>query len=388
MNKSMNRVMKMVIVLMILLLSTNVSLADEQNILVYVELPDDWTEPSLWAWGEDGTNAFDAWPGEKLISDENNPGWFYLYVPSYVSSIIVNANEAAVQTSDLQTNLKNVWVSVKNAEEVVVSNDQMTEGDFPEPVKTIQINAYVPEDWVMPSLWAWSAPDGTNAFPNWPGEEMDSSPDGWYSLKVGDWINSVIINANMGAIQTQDISIEPRNVWIVIEAPDQVTVSYEKPVMASSEEDMITIHAKTPSDWLMPSLWAWSAPDGTNVFPNWPGQELDEKDGWYTYSIPNWVNSIIINGNLGSVQTSDISIDPKDVWVVVNEDASFEVFYVNPDEDATDASETKGTDETEAADETAKQDAEDTNNLTPFIIGGGAVGLILAGFGLYSKKKK
>lgn len=386
MKKSVNRITMMLIALMIFSFSVSVGLADEQNVLVYVEVPKDWTSPNLWAWGADGTNAYDAWPGEALTLDENNPGWYYTYVPDYVSSIIVNANEGTVQTSELNTNQANAWVSVKSAEEAVVSNEQMTKGDLPEPVKMIQINAYVPEDWVMPNLWAWSAPDGTNAFVNWPGEEMTSSPDGWYSLKVGAWVNSVIVNANAGAIQTSDISIESKDVWLVIGDKDNVTVSYEKPVIALSEEDLITVHAKTPSDWLMPSLWAWSAPDGTNVFPNWPGQELEEKEGWFAYSVPTWVNSIIINGNLGSVQTADISIDSKDVWVIVNADATFEVFYEAPKDDIISNTET----ETEASTEdvTMDQTSDDQNNTMPIVLGGGVLLVAIIGVGLFVKSKK
>lgn len=46
------------------------------------------------------------------------------------------------------------------------------------------------------------------------------------------------------------------------------------------------------------------------------------EDGWYTASAPVWVNSIIVNGNSGDVQTEDISIDAAEVWVTVSEDGT------------------------------------------------------------------
>lgn len=109
---------------------------------------------------------------------------------------------------------------------------------------------------------------------------------------------------------------------------------------------MVTIHAQVPSDWLLPCLWACSAPDGTNVFPNWPGQELSLEGDWYVYSVPNWVNSIIINGNLGEVQTTDISVETqKDVWVIIKGGEDYEVFYEEPSlgGDTSDATNQAGT---------------------------------------------
>lgn len=329
MKMNVSKVLTMVVAMLFFCVSF-VSMAEEEKIIVYAEVPSDWNEPHVWAWGEDGTSAFDAWPGGKMLQDENNEGWYYLHVPSWVTSVIINANEGTVQTADLATNTQNSWISVSSPEEAVLTNDQMTEGELPEHVEMIVINAMVPDDWTMPNLWAWSAPDGTNVFANWPGQEMVEQTDGWYTYEVPAWVNSVIVNANLGEIQTSDLSIEGKDTWIVIEDTETVSVSYEKPVLELSEEDLITIRAIAPEDWLLPSLWAWSAPDGTNVYPNWPGEEMVEEDGWMTMSVPNWVNSIIINGNLGAVQTADISIEAQDVWVVVKDNENYEVFYEEP----------------------------------------------------------
>ena len=83
-----------------------------------------------------------------------------------------------------------------------------------------------------------------------------------------------------------------------------------------------------------PHLWAWSAPDGTNAFSSWPGEALQEgEDGWLTLSVPGWVNSIIVNGSDGSVQTSDLSVETgKDLWIVVSDAENAEVTYEAPAE--------------------------------------------------------
>ena len=80
-------------------------------------------------------------------------------------------------------------------------------------MENITVYAQVPADWEGPCLWAWSAPDGTNAFAAWPGEAMTEA-DGWYALEAPGWINSVIINANEGGVQTTDLSVESgKDVW-------------------------------------------------------------------------------------------------------------------------------------------------------------------------------
>ena len=49
---------------------------EERNAL-YVQVPDDWADPCVWAWDSDGNNAFTAWPGEEMEADAANDGWYY-----------------------------------------------------------------------------------------------------------------------------------------------------------------------------------------------------------------------------------------------------------------------------------------------------------------------
>ena len=41
-----------------------------------------------------------------------------------------------------------------------------------EEVPDVTVWVKAPADWESPCLWAWSAPDGTNAFAAWPGEAL------------------------------------------------------------------------------------------------------------------------------------------------------------------------------------------------------------------------
>ena len=360
------------------------AMADESNNIVYAQVPQDWENPCVWAWDADGNSAFEAWPGEAMQADSANEGWYYLYVPKGMTSVIINANEGSVQTADLATNDADAWITVTSAEEATLTNDKLTDGDIPAYVETFTVYAKVDDTWQSPCLWAWSAPDGTNAFAAWPGEAMEANTDGWYSMKVPTWVNSIIVNANEGSVQTSDLSVEAKDVWISVDAEGNGEVAYEKP--AASAEDMITVHAQVPSDWLLPCLWAWSAPDGTNVFPNWPGQELTLEGDWYTYSVPNWVNSIIINGNLGEVQTTDISVETgKDVWVVVKGAEDYSVTYEEPTattEDSANADDVAGTDTTDA------EGGLSTTTIVIVVIAILAVVAIVAGVVIAKKKNK
>ncbi len=139
----------------------------------------------------------------------------------------------------------------------------------------ITVYAKVPADWAAPNCWAWSAPDGTNAYAGWPGEPLTQDGD-WYAVTAPGWINSVIINANEGSIQTADISVEAgKNVWLVVsDAPGEdgkytATVTYEEPTG--------TPPATTPTE---PQE---TEPEQTTPAPTEPDKKEENKDnslGW------------------------------------------------------------------------------------------------------------
>lgn len=335
--------------------------AQEERVAVYVQVPEDWDAPCVWAWDEEGNNAFDAWPGGETEADAGNEGWYYIWVPAWANHVIVNANEGNVQTGELVLEGGNAWISVEDAENVEISYEALTQGDIPEYVEKFVIHANVPESWEKPCLWAWSAPDGTNAFEAWPGEELKQDDDNWYTGKAPVWVNSVIVNANEGSVQTEDIAIDPAEMWITVAEDGSYEFSYDDPDAVSAPD--IHVNVMAPADWETPCLWAWSAPDGTNAFASWPGEALAEgENGWLSLTVPGWINSVIVNGNEGSVQTTDISVETgKDIWLVVSGAEEYEVFYEEPaDIAATDAME-----ETEEAETSAEEDATDRNTETP-----------------------
>lgn len=330
-----------------------------------MQVPEDWENPCVWAWDSDGNNAFTAWPGEEMEADAANDGWYYIWLPAWANHVIINANEGNVQTEEQILDTNAAWITVSAADTVEISYESKTTGEAPAYVEKFVVHAKVDDSWDTPCLWAWSAPDGTNAFAAWPGEEMKAGEDGWYSIKVPVWVNSIIVNANEGSVQTEDISIDPAELWVTVAADGSYDFSYKNPDQA--ETPNVTIHVSAPADWNGPCLWAWSAPDGTNAFAAWPGESLEEGEGgWLVKEIPGWVNSIIVNGNEGSVQTTDISVETgKDIWLTINGPEDYTVSYEEIALEET--TETVATQEAVEAVEATNEASENTEKSTPVV---------------------
>ena len=363
---------------------------DSEMVPVVVKVPEGWDAPNLWAWADDGTNAFAAWPGEPL--EELAEGWYYIWVPSFVQNVIVNANQgtdAAIQTDGIVVEAgKEVWITVAEERGAEVSYEAQLRGEIPAYVEKFVVHAYVPLSWKTVNMWAWSAPDGTNAFEAWPGEALVEGEDGWFSGKAPTWINSLIINGNEGTVQTEDITIEGKELWITVYEDLTYELSHEDPNKAVPN---ITVYAQVPADWADPCCWAWSAPDGTNAFNAWPGEALTQDGDWYAIEVPGWINSVIINANEGTVQTTDLSVEAgKNVWVVVTDPENATVSYEEPAVEAAPQETEAPAPETEApaTEAPAEAPAEEGGNNGAIIGIVAAVAVLGGGAALVMKKKK
>ena len=342
-------------VLMVVALLPMSALAEDGYICVYAQVPEGWENPCIWTWDADGASAFSAWPGAVMTADDNNPGWYYMYIPDTMAFVIINANEGGVQTSDYAIDAKDLWIAVADDTSATISYDKLTTGDMPEyvpyeePVEALLtaddvclIYAAVPEGWENPCVWAWDV-DGKGAFDSWPGGVMtaDAENPGWYYIFIPKTMANVIINANEGGVQTSDGAIEPNNMWITVTAAEAegenatFAISYEQQTTGDLPQyvSTITLYAQVPEDWAAPCAWAWTN-DGTNAFEAWPGGAMElQTDGWYAIDIPANMENVIINANEGSVQTSDYAIETgRDVWVSVSSAEDASVAYEKPAE--------------------------------------------------------
>ena len=213
---------------------------EERNAL-YVQVPEDWADPCVWAWDSDGNNAFTAWPGEEMEADAANDGWYYIWLPAWANHVIINANEGNVQTEEQILDTNAAWITVSAADTVEISYESKTTGEAPAYVEKFVVHAKVDDSWDNPCLWAWSAPDGTNAFAAWPGEALEEGEGGWLVKEIPGWVNSIIVNGNEGSVQTTDISVETgKDIWLTINGPEDYTVSYEEIALEETNETVAT----------------------------------------------------------------------------------------------------------------------------------------------------
>ncbi|MDE5910178.1 MAG: starch-binding protein [Lachnospiraceae bacterium] len=325
--------------------------AEEERCVVYVNPPKDWSDPFLWAWDEEGNNAFASWPGGEMEIDSANEGWYYIWIPSWADHMIVSAGEG-VQTGELIKEDGNVWVTIADMENAELSNEALTEGEIPAYVEKFKIHVSLPESWESPAF-TWGEPkDGEDA-----GKALRMGEDGWYTGNVPVAAGSIMIIGSAEGQKTEAIAIDPAEVWITVAEDGSFDFTYNDPNAIEAPD--ISVSVSVPKDWETPCLWAWSAPDGTNVFTSWPGEAFAEgEDGWLTLQVPGWINSIIINANEGNVQTTDISVETgKDVWIVVSGPEEYEVSYeaVQIQETGEEAKETVAQEEAEGADEAATE---------------------------------
>lgn len=374
----MKKVLAMLLcVFLLATLSTGV-LADEAEMVpVMAQVPADWQGVCCWAWADDGTNAFSAWPGGAM-EPLGESGWVYIYVPSFVHNVILSANEATVQTAgDVVEAGKAVWISVADDLTTTISYDAQAEVEIPAYVETYTVHAYVPLEWETVAVQ---------------GTAMTGGEDGWFTAQMPVTETSLVLSGNDGAAETDAITVEPQEVWITVYNDLTTEVVYEDPEAPQAEP--ITVYAQVPDDWAAPCCWAWSAPDGTNAFSAWPGEAMTQgEDGWYALEVPGWVNSIIINANEGSIQTTDLSVEVgKDLWITVTDAENAAVSYEAPAADAeapTDAEQpAEDVSEPETPEEPAPVEETGSSAVIWIVVAVAVVAVVVIAVVVSKKKKK
>lgn len=373
-------------------------------VLVYVEAPEGWENPCVWAWDDDGAGAYAnlGWPGKNMIVDELNEGWYYLYVPSNMTNIIVNANEGSIQTGAFLLSGENVWVTITSADGTNDDGDPITvytgntstvkatSGNLPEFIPTKYIYAYVPIDWDTAGIWAWNNASGTGVYTTWPGQEMTLLDDGWFMVEIPDSADRVIINNLVASegLQTVDLTVGTEDVYVLIDDEVNESGKYEAQLLDSKPviiEDGITLYITVPTDWENPCLWAWSHPDGTGLYTTWPGEpiSLDSESGYYVVEVPSWVNRIILNNGL----TGDEAAQTSDGEMIVTESESIYITVGEAGDDGKFAISFSDTSDNGNVDPSDNTDDESNSGVIYYIIGGVVLALAGAGAFIIFKKK-
>ena len=175
--------------------------AEAEMVPVLAQVPADWANPCCWAWADDGTNAFAAWPGGAM-EPLGDSGWYYIYVPAFVQNVIISANEAAVQTAgDVVEAGREVWIAVADDLTTTVSYEAQADVESPAYVETYTVHAYVPLEWESVSVLAGEAE-----------KAMSGGEEGWFTADVPVTATSLTFIGNGGAAQTEAVAVEPQEV--------------------------------------------------------------------------------------------------------------------------------------------------------------------------------
>ena len=209
-----------------------------------------------------------------------------------------------------------------------------------------RVHASLPEDWASANLWAWYAPNGGNAFELWPGCAMEREERGRFYCDVPGWANSIIISGNGGRVQTEPLNVSGCELWINVNDDLKCDVSCLCP-------DTVKVCAYLPSDWVSPSIWAWSSETGRNADEKWPGSEMHKESGFYSADIPVWADRLVISIGGGEIQTGDMTIEPgRDVWIEMGENGcSLSYEKPEPGEETAPAENTRSVQQTDLPEE-------------------------------------
>ena len=141
------------LLLCLMLLPILPAMAETTDMLVvYASVPDDWSWPCVWAWNAEGANAFAAWPGEQMEPDPANKGWYYLYLPAGMESVIINANDGGVQTDEIKIDKQSAWIAVAEDKTASVSFEAQTAGETPAYTERFTVYAQVDGSWENPGV--------------------------------------------------------------------------------------------------------------------------------------------------------------------------------------------------------------------------------------------
>ncbi|GAA4823979.1 starch-binding protein [Algivirga pacifica] len=191
---------------------------------------------------------------------------------------------------DEAANVSDVVTTLFNVEEPEVSNGF-----------TVYFKGYN-----NPRVYHWAAqPAGSLADASWPGVNMVTQQDGWYSYTFPEGVMSTnLIFNDGGGQQTADLTRDKTGwytdgVWTDTKPGGTVVTGG------------FTVHFKKPTAWNSTiKVYHWAAqPAGSLADASWPGVNMtDDGNGWYSYTFPEEVTStnLIFNDGSGN-QTTDLS---------------------------------------------------------------------------------
>ncbi|NMP30869.1 pullulanase-type alpha-1,6-glucosidase [Thalassotalea sp. M1531] len=253
----------------------------EPGMTIYVRRPLSWNVPNVYYWNVDNAPA---WPGVEM--DALGDDWFSFQFPQGVNAANLIINDLmGNQTADLFREGEGCFDLQANTWSDSCATPGYT-AYFEKPTEWQNANAY---------FWNTSPEDAANV--GWPGAEMTSLGDNWFSYQLPNGVNaSNIIFNNAGSPQTSDLYREGDGCYSQSNGWTD-TCAVPQPGM--------TVYFYKPDTWgSSVNLYYWDNPEAQG----WPGNTMTSLgDNWYSFTFPQGVtNSNLIFNDGGGNQTSDL----------------------------------------------------------------------------------
>lgn len=305
-----------------------------------------WGASYIYYWNTNGqTNNPVSWPGEKMTSEGNS--WYSYSLDNTSKANIIFTNGSGKQTGNLYRvagewwYYNNTWMSTNPEPESLTGPDDTTpietettvpETTVPEtttPVVTGDgIELHFKSTWGGAKVYYWNTDGKSNNPVSWPGVNMTSEGNGWYTYNIAD-VSSANIIFDYNGNQTGDLSRNSGAWWYkdgkwYTSNPDteetttpeettsiQETTTPEETTEKVAEAGKITVHFK--SSWGGAKVYYWNVNGTTNNPVGWPGTDMTkEGSSWYKYTINGTKANIIFNYN--GNQTKDLSRTTGEWW--------------------------------------------------------------------------
>ena len=87
--------------------------AEITEITVHAQVPADWGTPKVWAWNDNGNLSTENWPGNLVMTQDEN-GWWTIKVPVGMKGVLILNSDGTKQTVDINVEQQkmDIWAAV------------------------------------------------------------------------------------------------------------------------------------------------------------------------------------------------------------------------------------------------------------------------------------
>ena len=241
-----------------------------RNITVHYYNSDNWDNVNLYYYETQTRN--EPWPGVTM-SDEGD-GWYEYSIHCVTDPRVMFSNNGNNQIPG-----RNEPGFLIDSEKWY-KNGRWYDSKPSTQQRRMKVHFYNYNNWNNVKLYYYDT--GTTNY-SWPGVDMVSEGDGWYSYEIEFIDDPKVIFSNNGSNQI------PQQNGYEISGESW----FRNGTWYSARPTNITIYLKKPDNWSKPNIYYYISTSDTG--PSWPGTAMDAVgDGWYKYTITKYSDAKII----------------------------------------------------------------------------------------------